>query len=48
MAGDRVEHEGRVFDAARQRADLVKRAGEGDQAVAADAAVGWLDADDAG
>ena len=36
-----------VLDAARERPDLVERGGERDEAVAADAAVGRLEADDA-
>ena len=47
VAGDDVHHQRGVGDGARQRADLVERGGEGDQAVAADPAVGRLEADDA-
>ena len=39
--------EGHVFDRARERADLVERGREGHHAVAADAAVGRLEPDDA-
>ena len=46
MAGDDLEQERRVGQVVRERADLVERAGEGDQAVAADPAVGRLQADD--
>ena len=42
-----LQQERAVVDGARERADLVERAGEGDQPVAADGAVGGLQADDA-
>ena len=35
-----------IFDRARERADLIEARGEGDQAVARNAAVGRLEADD--
>ena len=35
VAGDAAQQQGAVVDGARERADLVERAGEGDQAVAA-------------
>ena len=46
--GHRVEERRRVARIAGERADLVERAGEGDDAVAADPAVGRLHADDPG
>ena len=47
VAGDRVQQERGVPDAARERADLVEGGGIRDQAVARHAAVGGLDADHA-
>ena len=47
VAGHRGEHVGGVLDGARERPDLVERRAEGEQAVARDAAVGRLEADDA-
>ena len=46
-AGDGLQHERGVLDGLGERADLVERRGEGDQAVAGDAAVGGLQADHA-
>ena len=46
-AGDRAECQCGVADGSGERSDLVERRGEGDQAVAGNAAVGRLDADDA-
>ena len=45
--GDGVQQRRRVPDVARERPDLVERAGEGDDPVAADPAVGRLEPDDA-
>ena len=45
MAADHVEQQRRVAHVVGEGADLVERAGEGDQAVAADVAVGGLHAD---
>ena len=47
VAGDDFEQQGGVGDVVGERADLVERAGEGDEAEARDAAVGRLQADDA-
>ena len=47
VAADRVQHRRRVAHGARERPDLVQRAGERDEAVAADAPVRRLHADDA-
>ena len=47
MSAQRLQCECRVFDRGGQRPDLIEAAGVGDEAVAADAAVGWLDADNA-
>ena len=41
-----MENERGVFHRLGERADLVERGGEGDKAVAGNAAVGWLEADD--
>src|SRR5262249_52764053 len=38
---NRVQDERAVFDAAAHRTDLVQAPGEGHEAVAADAAIGW-------
>ena len=46
-AGDGLQDERGVFDRLRERADLVERRGEGDEAVAGNAAVGGFQADDA-
>ncbi len=42
-AGDEIEERGRVTHVAGERADLVQRAGEGHQSVAADRSVGGLE-----
>ncbi len=47
-SGDRAEKQRRVAHVAPERTDLVERRCEGDDAVAAHPAVGWLHADDAG
>ncbi len=47
MAANGLQHQRGILDGPGHRADLVERGGEGDQAVAADAAVGGLDADQA-
>ena len=47
-AGHRLEHDRAILDVARHRAGLVERAGEGDDAPAAAAAVSRLDPRDAG
>ena len=47
MAGDHVHDGRRVFDGARERSNLVQRGREGDQAIATDATVRWLESDDA-
>ena len=46
-AGDHAQEEGRVGEVVSEGADLVERAGERDQAIPADPAVGRLEADDA-
>jgi hypothetical protein len=46
-AGDCLKDEGGVADGEAEDAHLVERGAEGDEAVAGDAAVGRLDADDA-
>ena len=46
VARDDLEHKCRVGQVVGERADLIERAGEGDQAVAADPAVGRLEPDD--
>src|SRR5688572_27271066 len=47
VAGDGAEEDRGVLDRAREGADLVEAGGEGDQAVAGDAAVGRFEPDDA-
>ena len=47
VAGHRREDVGGVLHGPRERADLIERRAEGEQAVARDAAVGRLEADDA-
>ena len=47
VAGEHFQQQGAVFGRVPQRADLIERAGERDQAIAADAAVGRLQAGDA-
>ena len=47
VAGDHLQQKCGVGQVVGERADLVERAGEGDQAVATDPAVGRLEPDDA-
>ena len=47
MAGDNIQHQGTVGDVFGYGANLVERAGEGDQPVAADSPVGGFQADHA-
>ncbi len=47
VSGDHLQEQRRVGDRVRERADLVERAGEGDQAVTRNPAVRRLQADDA-
>ncbi len=47
VPGDRLQHDGAVLDVAGHRTDLIEGGGEGDDAVAADPAIGRLEADDA-
>ena len=45
VAGDDAHHRGAVVDVAGEGPDVVEAGGEGDEAVAAHPAVGWLEAD---
>ena len=48
VTGDGLQQHRTIGHVSGHRADLVKRRGEGDQPVAADPSIGWLEADDPG
>src|SRR5690349_12331146 len=47
MTAENVKSDGGVLDGAGEGADLIERTGESNEAIARDAAIGGLDADDA-
>lgn len=46
MATDDLQRAGDIFDAVRQRPDLIERAGKRHHAIARHAAIGWLQTND--